>query len=68
MSYEDNAGGEEPAPEGATLVSDADVHAEELECGFDINGDGHIGAPPVEPAPTEDPAAPVEDLLTSTLP
>jgi serine protease AprX len=55
VSHEDNAEGEAPAPAGATLVSSADLYAEEVELGFDLDGDGIVGAPALPVA--QDPLA-----------
>jgi len=61
VSSEDNAEGEAPAPTDATHVSSQDLYAEEIDLGFDLNGDGIVGAPPAPDAAPLDP-------LASTLP
>ena len=48
-SHEDNAEGEAPVPADHTAASAADVQAAELEYGFDLDGDGLVGPPPVAP-------------------
>jgi serine protease AprX len=53
-SYEDNADGEAPVPDEATLAPADDVYATELEVGFDLDGDGLVGPPPA-PVPPPDP-------------
>jgi hypothetical protein len=58
VSHEDNAEGEAPVPPEATLVSSADLYAEELELGFDLDGDGIVGAPAL-PATQEPLAVPL---------
>jgi serine protease AprX len=45
-SYEDNAEGEPTVSPDLTLAPADDVYASELEAGFDLNGDGLVGAPP----------------------
>lgn len=52
LSHEDNAEGEEYVPAEATAAPAEDVYSAELEYGFDVDGDGIVGAPPlVETAP-----------------
>jgi serine protease AprX len=56
-SYEDNAEGEPAVSPDLTLAPADDVYATELEVGFDLDGDGLVGAPPAPPAsdPPPDP-------------
>jgi serine protease AprX len=54
VSHEDNAEGEAPVPAEETAVDAADLYAEELELGFDLDGDGLIGAPLPPPADLPD--------------
>jgi serine protease AprX len=62
-STEDNAEGEAPAAPGATEASAADIHAAELEYGFDLDGDGLVGPlPPIDEA-TAEVAATSESLV-----
>ena len=68
VSYEDNSDGEDAAPAGETLVPLADLYAEEVELGFDLNGDGIVGAPLAEPTTTEVAPALTEDQLASSIP
>jgi serine protease AprX len=64
-SHEDGTEGEEPAPAEATSVSAQEVHAAELEYGFDLDGDGLVGPPP---EPVSAPLETVAELGAKTLP
>jgi hypothetical protein len=50
VSHEDNAEGEDPVPAAETAVAASDLYAEELELGFDLDGDGLVGPPLPPPA------------------
>jgi serine protease AprX len=64
-SHEDGTDGEEPLPAEATAVTAEELHAAELEYGFDLDGDGLVG-PPLEPLPA--PVETVAEFGATTLP